>query len=296
MRFSMYTAALITIALLGSCESDGNKSSDPLVDRIANQPGREMIGTALRQMLMAANFQSVLTGQFGKISSFHKNQSPGHADSDTSYFDPVSGYWIYVHDDEWGHFHTKYRFTPHDAQGQPTSLTDSMEFIMTSSGRYGDDLIADRYQSSSNVTYSIFGLRNWTDPDKIGELVYNGSSSYSSTEKFTPDTMVTYTFQSSDRNVRMKENQCSPYTGTMTFSLVQDATPDSFSRDLNIAMGIACDTTSGCNNQGSYRITIEDLTMNGKTLFEPGGIRLILNGEEFFYEMNCDVMAVRLIN
>jgi len=296
MRFSPCTAALITIALLGSCESDGNKSSDPLMVRIANQPGLDMIRSTLRQMLMAGYFQSVLTGQFGKISSFHKNQSPGHAASDTSYFDPVSGYWIYSHDDEWGHFHTKYRFTPHDAEGQPTPLTDSMEFIMTSSSRFGDDQIADRYLSSSEVSYSIFGLRNWTDPDKIGELVYNGSSSYASTEKFTLDTMVTYTFQSSDRNVRIKENQCSPYTGTMTFNLIQDATPNSFTRDLNIAMGILCDTTSGCTQEGNYRLTFEDLTMHGQTLFEPGGIRLILNGEEFFYEMNCDEMAVRLIN
>jgi hypothetical protein len=290
------TIFFLCAGLLISCQRE-NQTSEPLLDRIAQQPAREMLNRALGQFYAAGGFQAVTGGQFGKYLSRSLSigaRSFSKAGQDTSYYDATSGFWVYSSSNDFYSVETRYRFTPRDSAGIPTAETDSMEFTMTTSGHYGDEEITDRYEFSSDVTYTISGLRDWADPERIGEMVYNGASHWTHREKFTADTMVYYEYESEDRDVRMKENGCSPTAGTMTFTMLQDATPDYFTRDFNIAMGIVCDTTTGCLENGSYRVEFEDLAMHGQVIFEPDGIRFILNGEEFFYEVDCDNFELRL--
>lgn len=282
--------------LLISCQPE-NQTKEPLLDRIAQQPAREMLNRALGQFYAAGGFQAVTGGQFGKYFSRSlsgNTRSFSKAAHDSSYYDAATGFWIYSYSDEFYSVETRFRLSPRDSAGMMTDDTDSMEFVMTSSDRYGDEEIADRYEFSSDVTYFITGLRDWADPERIGEMVYNGVSHWTHRERFTADTMVYYEYESEDRDVRMKENACSPTSGTMTFTMLQDATPDYFTRDFNIAMGIVCDTTTVCLENGSYRVEFEDLAMHGQVIFEPDGIRFILNGEEFFYDVDCDVMELTL--
>lgn len=293
---SYKTIFLLCAVFVFSCHLE-NRADKPLLNRIAQQPALAMLNRALGQFYAAGGFQAVTDGSFGKYLSrslFIEARNFSKAGQDTSYYDATTGFWIYSYSDGFYAVETRYRFTPRDAQGMPTDQTDSMEFKMVSSGHYGDEEIADRYEYSSDVEYFITGLRDWADPERIGEMVYNGSSHWTHKEKFTPDTMVYYEYESEDRDIRMKENGCSPTSGTMTFTMIQDATPDFFTRDFNIAMGIVCDTTTGCLENGSYRVEFEDLAMHGQVLFEPDGIRFILDGEEFFYEVDCNQMELTL--
>ncbi len=292
---------LFTLALAVGCGDSGSSGSSmdkAALDRLAMFAGRNMIQGAFfnfnviteRGTLSKTTFRNGLA----RLRRVADDSTDAFTYQDTSYYDPATGFWFYGYQDEWGSWEMTYRYEPHDSEGMSTDETESMECTMKSSGRYGDSEIVDRWIYSSESAYRITGLKNWNDPDVDGEIVYEGASKYTYAEKFTEDTTVTVSFASADNDIRMKENGCMPYRGRMTFTSVQDATPDYFYRDFDIWMGIACDSSMGCENNGTYRIEYSDVTMKGAAIFEKNGVRYILDGEEYFYEVDCDNMEVRM--
>lgn len=202
--------------------------------------------------------------------------------NDTSYYDAATGYWVYRYTDTNFQWQWRYKFLPHDNEGYPTTETDQYLFDASYSGNYDDPYWGASYAYSGGSDYQISGMKDWVDSTKIGTIVFNGNSQSQYSQNFSIDTSVTFSYDEIIDHVTMTEDDCSPRSGSMSFTITQDATPDSFAFVYRYDDSI------------SFEIPYYDFTYAGQTIFTEDGVRYIIDGEEYFYEVDCDGGIVTL--
>lgn len=278
-------AAMLICVNSGCDDKDGGKNGK--YDKLADLYGRSMIYSSLGRFMMAGNYSETRNG--GDMQYWYFMPGPmmmGFSDGtvsndgitqDTSYYDPATGFWTYSYSDSNFTMNMRYKFTPRDSNGYPTPETDEYVFESSYTGNWNDDWFNMQYTYNGQSDFQISGLRNWMDSGIIGELVYSGNSFSNSTQIFSADTAVAFGYTESMNNIRMRENHCIPYTGTIVFQMTQDATPDSFAWDPGW-------TYRGLNDGFTYT----DFDFTGQMIYVNNGIRWIIDGEEYFWEVNCD--------
>ncbi len=281
----MLVAALSTWLMI-SCD-DANNDKNRKYDKLADLYGRSMIYNSLGRFMMAGNYSEIQNG--GELNYWYfmpgmmmmgfgnGTVSNDGISQDTAFYDPVTGYWTYSYSDSNFAMSMRYKFTPRDSNGYPTAETDAYVFESSYTGNWNDEWFNMSYTYNGQSDFQISGLRNWMDSAIIGELVYSGNSVSNSTQIFSADTTVAYGYTETMNNIRMRENHCIPYTGTISFRMTQDATPDSFTWDPGW-------TYRGLDNGFTYT----DFDFNGQMIYVNNGIRWIIDGEKYFWEVDCD--------
>ncbi|MCB0833957.1 MAG: hypothetical protein KDC45_10880 [Bacteroidetes bacterium] len=287
--------------LLYSCEENSRSiHSKKELDQIVNEQARAMILSGLGRFNNAGNFTSVSAGgpvsrwfwfPWGYGGGYGGGVAAGVVSStpvDTSYYDPATGYWTFQYDYDGYSGRMRYRFDPHDNDGYPTSETDQYEFESTFSGRFDDPFTGIGYAFEGVSDYSVSGFKDWNDSSKNGELVFNGNSESSYSQFFAPDTAVHFTYLEMTDDVRLRQQDCFPYHGTSEYSMIQDATPDTFSWRYESGW-TEVDSTSGDTvyYDPTYTISYEDFSFIGRTVFTEKGIHYVIDGEDYFYEVEC---------
>ncbi len=283
MMLAVIAAMLIWVN--SGCDEHNNR--DNRFDKLADLYGRSMIYNSLGRFMMAGNYSETRNG--GGMHYWYFMPGPmmmGYGDGtvsneeisqDTSYYDPATGFWTYGYRDSNFTMNMRYKFTPRDSNGYTTPETDEYVFESSYTGNWNDDWFNMQYTYNGQSDFQISGLRNWMDSAVIGELVYSGTSVSNSAQIFSADTTVSFDYTETINNIRMRENHCIPYTGTTAFHMTQDATPDSFMWNPGW-------TYRGMNDGFIYT----DFELSGQTIYENNGIRWIIDGEEYFWEVNCD--------
>jgi hypothetical protein len=202
--------------------------------------------------------------------------------TDTAYYDAATGYWVYLYGDSTFNWQWRYKFLPHDNDGYPTAETDQYLFDASYSGNFDDSYWGIGYNYSGQSDFQISGLKDWIDSAKTGIIVYNGNSQSDYTQIFSNDTSVTFSFDEAVDHVTMSEDDCIPHSGFSEFLMTQNATPDTFTFIYR------------WDDSTSYEMPFEDFSYSGKTIYTEDGIRYILDGEEYFYEVDCDGGIVTL--
>ncbi|KAB2877991.1 hypothetical protein F9K33_14730 [bacterium] len=196
--------------------------------------------------------------------------------TDTSYYDAASGYWVYQYTDSTFQWRWRYKFLPHDNDGFPTAETDQYLFDATYSGDFEDSYWGASYRYSGQTDFQVSGMKDWVDTLKNGTIVYKGSSESEFVQDFGPDTSVTFSYNETIDSVIMYESDCSPRSGSIEFLMMQDATPDTF-----VFVYRYDDSTK-------FEMPYKDFTYTGETIFMEDGVRYIIDGEEYYYEVDCD--------
>lgn len=192
---------------------------------------------------------------------------------DSSYYDASTGYWVYRYRDSTFFWQWRYKFLPHDNDGYPTAQTDQYLFDQSFSGQYRD-YFNILYEFNGESDYQITGLKDWIDTMKTGKIVFNGSSRSDYNQIFSVDTNVTFSYTEAIDHVTWHENDCSPRSGSMNFNIVQNATPDSFIYVYQF-------------EENTSELLFQDFRYSGITIFTSDGVRCILDGEEYYYEVDC---------
>lgn len=193
---------------------------------------------------------------------------------DSSYYDASTGYWVYQYRDSTFFSQWRYKFLPHDNDGYPTTETDQYLFDATYSGRYEDNLFGIKYSYSGESDFGISGLKDWMDTLKTGTMVFSGTSHSNSSQDFSVDTSVNYSYNEVIDRITMHEGDCSPRSGSMNFEIVQDATPDTFTYVYEFEAN---------SNEWIYK----DSQYTGSIVFTENGVQVIIDGEDYSYDVDC---------
>lgn len=209
------------------------------------------------------------------VSSDSASVDPTIMYTDTNYYDPESGYWIYSFVDPNYQWTMRYKFLPHDDNGYPTTETDQYLFDANYSGNFEDSYWGIGYTYSGQSDFQISGLKDWMDSVKVGTIVYSGNSQSQYLQSFSKDTNVAFSYNEVVDKVTLSENDCAPRSGSSEFIMTQNAMPDTFTFVYRF------------DDSTFYEMPFEDFSYSGKTVFTEDGIRYILDGEEYFYEVDC---------
>lgn len=294
-KFIFLAAFTLFITYFISCDNNSKpKSSREDLELIIQNQAQALLQNNLSMFSAGGNSASVreggpmnfwfyppwmyysLTASSGTVSNDSTSADPTIMYTDTNYYDPASGYWIYSFKDTTFESTMRYKFMPHDNDGYPTAETDQYLFDANYSGHFEDSYWGIGYTYVGQSDYQISGLKDWMDTLKIGTIIYNGNSQSHYTQNFSNDTSVTFSFDEVVDHVTMSENDCAPHSGSSEFQMIQDATPDSFTFAYRF------------DDSTSFDMPFEDFSYYGKTIYTEDGVRFILDGEEYFYEIDCD--------
>lgn len=263
-----------------ACEHEESKHDKPF-ERFRDIYGRGMVANHLARFQMSAYYNEARSGSAFHYGLFipvlygYATVSSDSASQDTAYYDPSTGFWIYAYSDSCFTMSIRYRFLPADSMGLPTTATDSCLYEYEYNGHFFADRMLYRYDGQSSL--SLSGLCQWNDNARLGELIFWGASVSNSEQIFSPDTNVLFRTEENTHGVRLKENDCIPRSGYITFRMTQNATPDSFMffPDWYII-----------RNYDGFAFT--DFDLQGEIRYEPRGIRWIMGDEEYFWKIDCN--------
>ncbi len=297
MKSKTFVSFVMMVGLLSaaSCDSDGRqRTARPDLDLLMRNEVQAILQNELGMFIAGGNSSAISQG--GPMGFWFyppwmyygvSGGAAGSADAtvtytDTSYYDPETGYWVYQYGDSTFQWQWRYKFLPHDNEGYPTAETDQYVFDASYSGQFDDPYWGASYSYSGQSNYQISGMKDWADSSKIGTIVFNGTSGSQFTQQFAEDTSVSFSYDEIIDRVTMKEDGCSPSSGAMNFTMIQDAVPDSF-----VFIYRYDDSTA-------FEMPYKDFTYTGQTIFTEDGVRYIIDGEEYFYEVQCDSGYVTL--
>lgn len=289
------SALMIGLLLAASCDSDHRqKTPRQDLDLLMRNQMQAILQNELGMFIAGGNSSAIREGgpmgfwfyppwmYYGVSAGVVSSAEATVTYTDTSYYDPVSGYWVYRYADSTFQWQWRYKFLPHDIEGYPTEETDQYVFEASYSGDFDDPYWGASYSYSGQSEYDISGMKDWADSTKTGTIVFNGNSQSQFTQNFAVDTSVTFSYDETIDHVTMVEDDCSPRSGSMNFTMMQDAVPDSF-----VFVYRYDDSTA-------FEMPYKDFTYTGETIFTEDGVRYIIDGEEYFYEVQCDSGYVAL--
>lgn len=286
------TVILFCLGYVVSCDSDSKRqTSRPGLDQLMQNQAQMILQNELSMFTAGGNASAIQGGGpmgFWFYPPWMYYGVGAGADivvsdsctvityNDTSYYDAVSGYWVYRYTDTNFQWQWRYKFLPHDNEGYPTAETDQYLFDASYSGTYDDQYWGASYSYSGQTDYRISGMKDWVDSTKVGTILFNGNSQSQFTQDYSADTSVTFSYDETIDHVLLKEDDCGPRSGSMNFSMVQNATPDSFSLVYRY------------DDSTAFEIPYTDFSFSGQTIFTADGVRYIIDGEEYFYEVDCN--------
>ena len=280
--------ACLFLTYAASCDSDSkNRTSRADLDLLMQNQVQMLLQNELSMFTASGNAAAIREGgpmgfwfyppwMYYGVSASAGDSSSMVTYNDTSYYDSATGYWVYRYTDTNFQWQWRYKFLPHDNEGYPTAETDQYLFDATYSGNYEDMYWGASYIYSGQTDYQISGMKDWIDSLKDGTIVYKGNSQSLFTQNFSPDTSVTFSYNENIDSVTMFENDCSPRSGSIGFLMIQDATPDTF-----VFVYQYDDSTK-------FEMPYQDFSFAGQTIFTEDGVQYIIDGEEYFYEVDCN--------
>lgn len=286
---SISSACIFFVMCLFSCDNiTENKTPKTELDLIMRNQVTALLQNELGLFTAGGNSSAIMGGgpmgfwfyppwmYYGASASAGSTTESVVTYTDTSYYDAASGYWVYQYSDSSFQWQWRYKFLPHDNEGYPTSETDEYLFDATYSGSYEDSYWGASYSYSGQTDYQVSGMKDWVDTLKTGTIVYKGNSESQFTQDFAPDTSVVFSYNEVIDSVIMFETDCSPRSGSMEFLMTQNAMPDTF-----VFVYRYDDSTK-------FEMPYRDFSYSGKTVFTQDGVRYFIDGEEYYYEINCD--------